>query len=184
MKKVLMITLALMLVAGTVSAACDFGLFVSDSPPYTEADCSVTVGDYQPYTFYVMINATADTPFAGFECKVNNHGSSDFVGTSTQPNGGLFMNTIFDATGWAASGFACLTGWNAVYIQEMTYNPATGPHMITVEAWTGQPTPLYIYCEGPDFIEDPLGIVTEFGVNMDGVPADESSWGAVKSMYK
>ncbi|MCD6379702.1 hypothetical protein J7M07_04575 [bacterium] len=183
MKKVLMIALALIFVAGTASATTYVGLFNSATE---HANANASYFGAGPFFYvYVWVNADAEG-FKTFEFHIDDGGSGDMVLGSpvftVAPS--ISVGGPFDvANGWKATWYPadCVTGWNmiasfqvylimsAAHEYNIVDNPISNGHD-------------YITCGE---VMHPLAVMTvPFGVNMEGVPAEESSWGAVKSIYR
>ena len=181
MKKALMSVMALMFVAGSVSGATYVGMFSSQSSN-TAADVSVTVAMSGFYTIYFWVDP--ETNFKGLECGlVSSEAPADMKLSVTYIVPAIAAKEDpFGYDGWsmALTGAGCLTDVTC-FASIWTMNMSPLPHTITMG-----PSPLtdalkFIDCE---MNELPVSVNTIFGVNTAGNPTEESSWGAVKSMYR
>jgi len=181
MKKALMIVIALMFVAGSVSGATYVGMF-SSPVSNTATDISVNVAMSGFYYIYFWVDP--ETNFKGLECGL--------VSSNVPADMKLSVNYIvpaiaakedpFNYDGWsmALTGAGCITDVTCfASIWMMNMSPL--PHTITMG-----PSPLTGYLKFIDCEMNELPVSTSniFGVNTDGTPTEESSWGAVKSMYR
>jgi hypothetical protein len=179
MKKVLMIALMLVFFAGTASATTYVGLFnnaVASDP--TLADCSLTAAAFSQYHVFLVVNAD-DMGCTGLQCKIDPH-SADVVLVRDYPNGGMTIGDEFAVKGYSMAGIANLTGWNV--IADLTVLSYTAdPRQITIGPYLGFAAPIIL--DKNNAIQE-ISVNSALGVNVEGVPTAESSWGAVKSMYR
>jgi len=181
MKKVLMIAMALMFVAGSLSGATYVGMFSSQTSN-TAADVSVTAAMSGFYYIYFWVDP--ETNFKGLECGLVSSGvPSDMKLSVTYIIPAIAAKEDpFGVDGWsmALTGTGCITDVTCfASIWVMNMSPLA--HTITMG-----PSPLtgYLKFIDCDMNELPVSVNTIFGVNTDGTPTEESSWGAVKSMYR
>ncbi|MDZ7859231.1 MAG: hypothetical protein U5O15_00945 [Candidatus Krumholzibacteriota bacterium] len=180
MKKLLFMVLALFLVVGSASADSYIGMFNNTTSHDGPEDSRVTVAQNEPYTVYLMVDADWEG-FTSWELKMDKHSGDFLAGVTYEDPDALVLGSPFDYEGWAVTNpNSCWYGWNLVCTIDMVY-AGEGAHIIEMLPWNLQPYPKYLNCAGEEL---PLKVIGPFGVNMDVVPAGESSWGAVKSMYK
>jgi len=183
MKKLIIFAVALLLMSGTASSAdVGFGLFNSTTD-HTDANVSVEGLAFQNfYHVYVWGHVrTAETGFVSWEFKlVKSNGDFKMNVTFTDPATMVIGSGPFDPAGWTVAGVDCYgEGWNMVADIEMMYMGAPG----TIEMMDDPDTGASSYADCAT-VEHPADLLTTFGINMGGVGTKESSWGAVKSMYK
>ena len=181
MKKVLMIAIALVFVAGSVSGATYVGMFSSQTSN-TEDDIDVIVA--MSGTYYIYFWVDPDPEFKGLECGL--------VSSEAPVDMKLAFNYIvpaiaakedpFGTGGWsmALTGTGCITDVTC-FASLWCMNMSPLPHEITMGPSQLTGDLKIIDC---DMNELPVSVNTIFGVNTAGTPAEESSWGAVKSMYR
>jgi hypothetical protein len=183
MKKILLVLFVLTFAVGSASAGSYIGMFNSEiDGDHTDADGRVTVAAANDvYTVYIMVNADWDVGFNAWQLKMDKHSSDYLLATTYVDPTALAINSPFDYQGWVvANPSSCWHGWNLVCTLTMGY-AGEGAHEITMEPYNLTPYPECLSCANERM---PLSVIGPFGVNMDIIPTNESSWGAVKSMYR
>ncbi len=182
MKKLLLfVVLTTFLAVGSASAGSYMGMFKNTTSHDGSEDSRVTVEPNEVYHVYLMVNADWDEGFKDWEMKMVKNSDDVLLSTTYVDTGAWKIGSPFDYEGWAVvNPNSCWYGWNHVCTLEMMY-AGGGAHTIEMMPWNLEQFPVNTNCANE---EVPLSIIGDFGVNMDVVGTNESSWGAVKSMYK
>ena len=185
MKKTLMVVLALVLISGSASATTLFGIFTSGTT-HTESDLQATApAAYMPYTIYCwMYRDPSISGIRGWELSIVDSGVGDMTMGEIvyTPAAGSIGSPFSETAGWAVAmnGAACVTDdWSVVAtINMLNMDPLC--HTLTLVPSTLTGFQKMIDCENT---EHNLFLISTMGVNCAGTPSEESSWGAIKSIY-
>ncbi len=181
MKRVIMAVVVLSFLASAAYAGPNFYVAMYN-PGEDRPDCGATVSAlYEAYSIWVWILPN-DDGLKGFDFKIVLNGDICTANTDN-PDLSVTMNSPTSADGWVGTFSGCMTEWTWLtkldlvvtnldpHYVEIIENPETGAVEAT-DCTEGYP------------IND-LIVLNNYGVNTPcQTDAENSSWGAVKSMYR
>lgn len=180
MKKVLTLSLAIMMIAGSAMATDHFGIY-TDQVGAT-GNCSGTIGAGVPVTIYVVHQTTGTT---GSQFKVLDSSGLFQLGANVL-GGFLAIGNAYTDLSLAYGG--CMAG-PAVAVVSMGYLAFTPPAsclLIEVVPAPNKPYPIAVDC---NFAENAATAGKFLFNGNDSCPcltiaAEQSTWGKVKSLYR
>jgi len=181
MKKIILTVAVLALLAGTAYAGPNFYVGMYNAGD-TRPDCGATAAaPYTPYEIWVWI-LPSDLGLKGFDFKMVLNGDI-CTGNTDNPQLSVTMNSPTADVGWVGTFTGCMTEWT--WLTKLSMLAATvDPHYVEI---IENPTTGAV--EATDCTDgypiNPLIVLNSYGINAPcEVDAQDSSWGAVKSMYR
>ncbi len=182
MKKILLTVVVLALLAGTAYAGPNYYVAMYNEGE-DRPDCGATVTSlYQEFHVWVWI-LPGDLDLKGFDFKISLPGGDICTANEDNPNLSVTMNSPTSDVGWVGTFSGCMTGWT--WLTKLTFvNTILDPHYIEIinnpETGAVEATD----CTEGYPIHDMI-VLNAYGINAPcETDAQDSSWGAVKSMYR
>ncbi|MCK4537922.1 MAG: hypothetical protein KAV42_03890 [Candidatus Krumholzibacteria bacterium] len=182
MKKVIMLAMALMLVAGTVSAGpvAYIGLYADAGHAVKEF---INPGGFNMFTLWTWV-LPSDNGAMCAEYQIVPPTTSGLIiqAAEVNPDVTVSMGSAIGAPGASVCFGACQTDWFWTF-RVPIYSTDTVPGFFVLAPHVDAGGPQVANCILPDYPIEPATPFTKFGLNQDGVVATgTASWGAVKSL--
>ncbi len=181
MKKVIMLAMALMLVAGTVSAGPQayIGLYADAGHAVTEF---INPGFAQFMLWTWVLPSDNGAMCAEYQVVAPTTSGLIIQAAVVNPEATVSMGAAIGAPGASVCFGSCQTDWFWTY-QVPIYSTDTVAGYFELTAHDAAGGPQVANCILPDYPIEPATPLTMFGLNQDGVVATSTaSWGAVKSL--
>jgi hypothetical protein len=182
MKKVIMTIAVLALLAGSAYAGPNYYVAMYNAGEDHDA-CGVSgiVAPYTPYEMWIWI-LPGDEGLKGFDFKLDLAGDIVTVNTDN-PDLSVTINSPQSVDGWVGTFSGCFYDW--VWLTKLNILAASvTPHYVTI---IDNPTTGAVEATDctPGYPIRDLIVLNQYGVNQDCLTdSEDSSWGAVKALYR